>query len=806
MGDRLKAAFVRAAGPLLAIAPATVAMRGMFSNAYVYCYRDLALIHWPVHRWLRNTIAAGDAPLWDPYLALGQSAIAEPWRLILFPPVAALRLLPAETLAFNLVVGLPFPVAALGMYVLLHTKLTRASAVLGAVVFSVSSTVLSTGNMPLISWSAALAPWMIWGVAEAARSRSGRWLALGAALVGLTALVGEPVLLTVTALIALPYAVIVASSDRRGAVRALAWAMAALAVGGLLAAVEYLPLVEAVRRSPRAASEAYYLGWSLHPLRLLETLVPFPFNNAIATPPEYDAWGGVLSEGREPLLVSEYVGIPAIALASLGAIAGERRRAVFWGVVVVVCLVWAFGSYTPAYPALLQVAPPFRLFRYPEKYALFAVLGLAALAAEGWDALARGDVRRLQSWLPIAVVAVLLLAVGVATATASRLAAAVGAGTGAAEHTRVLVAHGAPSLVAVCVATVAAIAWLTSRTDRRRRVGALAILVIALDLLGAGAWLNPQADAVVFGEPEWVAKAAATNARVFSGIYLAHAYIRQDSTSVQQTVPDAESVLPSISAPPEMPYYAINAMMFSTFGVYESQWKLRGVLALDIPRMLPNEYRQFNRVFRSSSPERRARALERVGVRTQVRLSRPPGDYGEPEEIARASGASAYFSPEPFERIMLVASARVEPDSTKAIDALFDEAFDPRAEALVERETAPAGVAGVAAGPNVDVAEDRPNSIEVGVTAPAESTLVVLDSYNPGWRAEVDGVRAEIVRVDGLFYGVRLAPGRHDVKLVFRPASLVVGAWISALTALALAALAVASARRARATRAREGA
>lgn len=62
--------------------------------------------------------------------------------------------------------------------------------------------------------------------------------------------------------------------------------------------------------------------------------------------------------------------------------------------------------------------------------------------------------------------------------------------------------------------------------------------------------------------------------------------------------------------------------------------------------------------------------------------------------------------------------------------------------------------------------------------------VVVLDTYARGWSAEVDGAPAEIVRVNGLFRAVRLAPGRHHVTFAYRPAAMV---WGAAPSAMALA-------------------
>jgi uncharacterized membrane protein YfhO len=67
---------------------------------------------------------------------------------------------------------------------------------------------------------------------------------------------------------------------------------------------------------------------------------------------------------------------------------------------------------------------------------------------------------------------------------------------------------------------------------------------------------------------------------------------------------------------------------------------------------------------------------------------------------------------------------------------------------------------------------------------------VILESYDAGWRATVDGRPAPIVPANVLFRGIRLEPGARVVELVYRPPGLVAGLVVSALSLLALFVLA----------------
>ena len=182
--SRILDAMARHVWALLAAVPSLVVMRGMFSTDRLYCLRDIAGYYWPEHLWHRRMLVAGESTLWDPYVAFGQSALADPTRHLMFPPVLLLRFVPNEVLGFNLVCGLPFPIAAVGMYALLRRRLSGPASAFGAAAFSVCAPVLSTGSMIDMSWAVAILPWLVLAFARLADRATGGRFATAAALGG----------------------------------------------------------------------------------------------------------------------------------------------------------------------------------------------------------------------------------------------------------------------------------------------------------------------------------------------------------------------------------------------------------------------------------------------------------------------------------------------------------------------------------------------------------------------------------------------------------------------------------------------
>jgi hypothetical protein len=93
------------------------------------------------------------------------------------------------------------------------------------------------------------------------------------------------------------------------------------------------------------------------------------------------------------------------------------------------------------------------------------------------------------------------------------------------------------------------------------------------------------------------------------------------------------------------------------------------------------------------------------------------------------------------------------------------------------------------------IVEDTDTTVTVDLEASEPGHLVLLDSYYPGWRAEVDGRDAEISPAMGAFRAVKVPSGDHRVRFRYRPASVYVGGAITLVTLALLATIFVLSRR-----------
>ena len=74
--------------------------------------------------------------------------------------------------------------------------------------------------------------------------------------------------------------------------------------------------------------------------------------------------------------------------------------------------------------------------------------------------------------------------------------------------------------------------------------------------------------------------------------------------------------------------------------------------------------------------------------------------------------------------------------------------------------------------------------MSLDVQAAGNGLLVLSEIYYPGWRATLNGVDAEVRRVDGGLRGVLLKRGANRVVLTYVPAGQYTGALVSLIALL----------------------
>lgn len=396
---------------------------------------DLLHFHYPLRDFYARALANGWSFEWMPSL-FGGFYVAGEGQLGGWHPLHWLlyRLLPLDA-AFILELLLPYPFLLLGAVVFLRRWCPLGPACVGGMLFTFCGFMLSHGwHMNMVAVVAHL-PWLLLAIHAALVAPTWRDCLIPCAAIGLLTgsqlLLGHPQAVWMCGLVELAYALLLwimgmAVARGRGVLFVLLGMLLGLAIG----AVQLLATWDAAQHSVRAEYDASFAtAYSLPPVRLLEVMQPYllrgrVWNSSGDVGDEFAVYGGavplVLAAWwlamcprfrRQKLLTpADRLGIGAFMLGLLG--------------------LWlATGGYGGLY-YLQTWLPLVSQFRSPARYALFAQIALAVIAAVALTRLLQADdqmndLRKHAIWAPWGLALVSLL-LGLMAWAASSLEAANG--------------------------------------------------------------------------------------------------------------------------------------------------------------------------------------------------------------------------------------------------------------------------------------------------------------------------------------------------------------------------------------------
>lgn len=755
-----------------------------------FFYGDFHAVFEPLRAALGRELARG-LPLWSDELSHGQPLLASPFAAALYPPNLFFALAPGEAgRLLSLLTLLHLAWGAAGAFLLARRRgASRAAAACAGTVFAFSGAALSGSYLTLLCFSSAWLPWFLLAAEAALRSAEGGRstrvaLGLGVATAFLVT-AGDPFVIASAFLGALLTTRPPRSTSARTGLAALRpWLP--LAGGIALGLTAAFPLIASAASYVRATARGAglpaesVLGRSLHPLSLLELVVPGAFGNVFLVG-EGGFFAHALHDGSTPLFPSLYVGALALGLA-VGGLATRERGAGREGIWLVIQVVLALGRYLPLAP-LLATLPVISSTRYPAKWLLPAMLPIALLAARGIDAVVRDAGRAAgASRLRSGALALLALPLGLAAATplgadraiAALLAPSPGRETtgpsmdraGLSEAVRGHVAAGALRAALPVAGALLLGALLARRRSGSSLAPALAALVAA-DLVSAG---QPQARTVP--------------ASFYSRRPAAVDLILADDGAAHRVWVDAS---PEARAVPLRLFVESAALEHfarlrreSLDGLVGASYGLRLAFAGDLERLAPVFHEQYQRLVETLPARERAALLRAASVSHVfspldrsgagvVPVGAVPGLF-EPRRV--------FTVPAPLPAIRVVGELRPHDGPAGLARILAEEPEDyVDRVAFVERRLLPGAgervfPPGGAPGPpcrwTVRPLEERPARLVVEVSGPA-GFLVVAGSWAPGWRARVDGRDAPLVPVNLAFRGVPFPAGDHRVEMSYSP-------------------------------------
>jgi len=725
----------------------------IFSSALFF--RDILHYYWQSHVAVAEALLAGSLPQWNPGPSMGLPLLGDVHAGALYPP-NTLYLILAYPRAYAWLLWGHHLAGGLGIFAFIRQQTGRVLAgIVAAVAFMFSGYIVSLHCAGALMAGGAFVPWVL--VSLGARSSAKRKVAAVSALVALQALTGDPQSVLFSAIAALLF--VLQERPRRLAAATL---LGAFSLAAALAAIQLVPAWEAFGYSSRASSTALMGDWTTHPLRLAELFAPFPFGGYLETP-QFWAWFMVHGPASTPFALSVYLGASTVLLAVLGI---TRSRCSVFGIILFgVGTVLALGFYAGTAP-LLEHVPPFRFFRYPEKYLFLATLG--------WSVLVGLGTARLEGQAPLpsrrlrgaAMVAVLLAAPVAATAILEAPWLAESAGVmnrflGAESIAGPL--HSARTSLATALLLgllSAASLYLVRRSGKRWPLRIVLVAVVLVDLLLAARRVVWFEDIQLYSHRPVVADAILSHAPAGRWRFL------RDSPELRAVTPRG-STPEQLSATRAWELMTLKSNLGGVFGLEE----VSGYGALALQRTLA--------LFSSLGSD-------------PIRLAQ----LGAACFVLSASGAKltkdARVEPTeewPTLRLVLLELRECVPRIHGVLQIVGVEGPDAAARALRSGTFSPSTAAVVEGGPSATFEPLTIDGLAIGSKSAALTAqvpagggfLVFATSYYPGWTVTVDNQTATLQRTNLATMGVRLPEGWHRIEFHFLDPGLRLGAALSAV-------------------------
>ncbi|MCB8966672.1 MAG: YfhO family protein [Ardenticatenaceae bacterium] len=159
-------------------------------------------------------------------------------------------------------------------------------------------------------------------------------------------------------------------------------------------------------------------------------------------------------------------------------------------------------------------------------------------------------------------------------------------------------------------------------------------------------------------------------------------------------------------------------------------------------------------------------------------LSLVAGQY----RLIHSGDVKIYENLDVLPRAFLVEDWQWQPAMAAALNALQQTEFDPTVTAVILGNPTAADIQPAAHEPIADqpvILSYAPEEITIAVTTTTPALLVLTDTFYPGWEAAIDGQAAALQQVDGMFRGVFVPAGEHQVTMVYRPDSFKMGLWLT---------------------------
>jgi hypothetical protein len=145
---------------------------------------------------------------------------------------------------------------------------------------------------------------------------------------------------------------------------------------------------------------------------------------------------------------------------------------------------------------------------------------------------------------------------------------------------------------------------------------------------------------------------------------------------------------------------------------------------------------------------------------------------------------AVYENKDVMPRAFVVHNYVVINNMKQILQYMWSDAFDMKNKVVLEKEPSSELTAGIHAPsypPQATFEKYTPGAITIKTDLSTRGWLVLSDTYDPGWKAEVDGKETVIRRANYNFRAVEVPAGRHTVSFLYRSPSVYMGMMLTIL-------------------------
>jgi hypothetical protein len=723
---------------------------------------ESATAFFPAYLHAARWIGDGTVPLWNPHAMCGAPFVNSGEAGMFYPLNAPFYMAGAAIEAVNW--GAVAHMALAGLFAFCMGRALgmgfRAAAVTG-VVFMFNGWLASRMMSPHLLRAGVWLPLMVCLYELSFKRKKASFAVLCGVAGAMPFLAASPQVGMMSQLFVVLYAAFkFFTSGKDKGFAAAAWAVSVVVAAGI-ASIQTMPSADAIMRSaaqPGALADIVMSPFDIKHLAMI--FAPDIYGNPAA--------GGYHGE-LDYMSMCAYAGALPLIMAAIAVFRGSGRTRWYFAGAAVLSVIVALGSPL----SIIALIIPWRHMPQPREALFVFSFCVSALAGFGWAAVEKdGSFRERASKmaLPIIVCAAALAAFMGAAAVAP-------AGDGGERAGALAIASGAAKW-AVFAAAGAAV--LTAGFFRAPFRWLLAVAIIMLDIGLWASWLNPTTKPRELFPPT----AATDLLQADRSLFRVHGVGSSDVLK-----PDAASV----------------------YGLFDIRGRLDAATAR-YAKMLDVISEDFRGATVDSAPvpmdvmRFRAPILNLMNVKYAL-SEEWPADYDDPQfrrMIAR--DARLTINENALPRFFMVDDWRAMDGPDEALESMLSRDFDPGAVVLLDSREFEGGALPTPPPPAAD--PDRvgrvpllikhfyysPDFVSFTTVAGRAGMLVASEANAPGWTAAVNGRPVPLYTADYVFRAVPLEAGENHVSFAYKPASVSIGASISAAaTAASILALIILS-------------